>query len=172
MIRHPLPFISACLLLAGCSGRDLTDLQAYTDQVLARPAAPIEPIPEFKEVEPFVYVAGDRRDPFAPDKETQPLAGEPGDSGIAPDPARPREELEQFPLDSLRMVGTLEQANMRSALVKAPGGTLYRVDVGNYVGQNSGQITRIAEDRIEVNEIVADGSGYYRERQASIALKE
>jgi len=150
----------------------MADLQAYVDSVNSRPAAPIEPIPEFKEIEPFVYVPGDRRDPFSPDSESQPLAGEPGASGIAPDPTRPREELEQFPLDSLRMVGTLEQANMRSALVTAPVGTLHRVDVGNYLGQNSGQITRIAEDRIEVNEIVADGTGYYRRRQATIALSE
>lgn len=172
MIRSVAPSILCSLLLAGCIGNDMSDLQTYVETVKARPPVPIEPIPEFREITPFVYLAADRRDPFTPDDETKGQPLEPGASGIAPDPARPREELEQFPLDSLRMVGTLEQYETRSGLVTAPGGTLHRVTVGNYVGQNNGQIMHIAVDHIEVSEIVADGMGHYREREATIALRE
>lgn len=172
MIRSVLPSALFILLLAGCAGNDLSDLEAYVNTVNARPPAPIDPIPEFKEVTPFVYLPGDRRDPFTADAETKGQADESGESGLAPDPTRPREELEQFPLDSLRMVGTLEQYEARSGLVTAPGGTLHRVSVGNYVGQNNGQIMHIAEDHIEVTEVVGDGMGHYRERQATIALRE
>ncbi|MCG7971956.1 MAG: pilus assembly protein PilP [Candidatus Thiodiazotropha taylori] len=40
------------------------------------------------------------------------------------------------------------------------------------MGQNHGRIMLITEDRIELNEIVQDGSGGYIERQASLALAE
>lgn len=172
MIRSVAPAVLCTVLLGGCTGNDMQDLDIYVDSVKARPPAPIEPIPEFKEITPFVYLPGDRRDPFTPDNETKSQPVEPVTSGIAPDPTRPREELEQYPLDSLRMVGTLEQYETRSGLLTAPGGTLHRVNAGNYVGQNNGQIMQIAEDRIEVREIVADSMGQYRERQATIALRD
>jgi type IV pilus assembly protein PilP len=171
MTRSLLPPILGALLLAGCTG-DLSDLQSYTEAVKRRSPAPLEPIPEFKEIVPFVYQGGNRRDPFVPDAETKPLPAASAGSGIAPDPSRPREPLERFPLDAIRMVGTLEQYSIRAALVKAPDGTLHRVSVGNHLGQNSGKIIAIKDNRIEVSEIVGDGTGNYRERAGAIALSD
>jgi type IV pilus assembly protein PilP len=70
------------------------------------------------------------------------------------------------------MVGTLEQAEVMWALIRAKDKTIYRVKAGNYMGKNHGQITQITESKIELTEIVPDGRGGYRERQATLALKE
>ncbi len=172
-MTHPAAVAAlwGALLLGGCTSGDLSDLQGYVESVKQRPPSPLEPIPAFKEILPFVYQPGERRDPFVPDKETKPQPS-PVAGGLTPDPTRPREPLERFPLDEIRMVGTLEQHQVRAALVRAPDGILHRVGVGNYLGQNSGKIVGIKDNRIEIDEIVGDGAGNYRERQSTIALSE
>lgn len=172
MTRVLLAALLSAFLLVGCSEVDLSELKTYTEQVRRRPPAPLEPIPQFAETVPFVYQVAGRRDPFVPDEETKPQPPPIVGSGVTPDPTRPREPLERFPLDAIRMVGTLEQYQVRAALVTAPDGTLHRVGVGNYLGHNSGIIVGIRDNRIEVNEIVGDGAGNYRERQAAIALSD
>jgi len=172
MIRRAIVGLLPMVLLAGCAGEDLTDLHQYTQQIKAREPGQIEPLPEIKQIETYVYEAGERRNPFSlgdgamAEDPTKPT------SGIAPDPLRRKEELEQFPLDSIRMVGSLEQEETMWALVTSREGTLFRVQAGNYMGQNHGQITRVAEDRIELTEIVPDGATGWQERQASVALSE
>jgi type IV pilus assembly protein PilP len=159
-------------LLAGCAGEDLTDLQQYAQQIKAREPGQIEPLPEIKQIETFVYEAGDRRSPFSLGGGAMEEEASKPSNGIAPDPLRRKEELEQYPLDSIRMVGSLEQDDSLWALVVPRNGNLFRVQAGNYMGQNHGQITRISEDRIELTEIVPDGTTGWQERQASIALSE
>lgn len=158
-------------LLVGCMTSGMDDLVSFVDGVKKRPPGRIEPLPEVKQVETFIYMPGDRRNPF--EQEEQATAEEVGptaDNGISPDPFRRKEELEAFPLDTIRMVGTMNQGGTMWGLVMSSG-IIYRVKVGNYMGQNHGQIMRIVEDRIELTEIIADGKGGYRERRASMALK-
>ena len=158
------------LLLAGCGADPMGELQAHVREVKARPPTPIEPLPEIEAVEIFVYEPGDRRDPFTPDAQTVPDEPLVDDNGLAPDPNRPKEELESHPLDSLRMVGTLEQDATRWGLIRTNDGTLHRVKVGNYLGQNNGQITDISA--FHLNEIVSDAPGQWRERAATVALTQ
>lgn len=162
------------LLLSGCSGdQDMRDLESFVNEVKAREPSPIEPLPEIKQVETFAYAPADRRDPFrAGQEETSQEIPSEANAGIAPDPLRRKEELEQFPLDSLRMVGTLEQGQTIWGLIAGKDGTLFRVRPGNYMGQNHGQIVRIGEERIELTEIISDGQGGWQERQAAVALSE
>lgn len=163
--------VFAALALSGCGSGNMSDLEDYVASVKQRKPGPIEPLPEIKQVETFVFEPGDRRDPFVPD--TQGAEGEAAaGGGLAPDPLRRKEELEQYSLDSLKMVGTLEQDDTVWGLVETPEGTLYRVRPGNYVGQNNGQITRITEEEIELTEIISDGSNEWRERPAAIALSQ
>ena len=95
----------------------------------------------------------------------------PGNS-LAPDPLRRKEELEGFALDALRMVGTLEQNQTRWGLIRTPNGILHRVRVGNYLGMNNGQIINISDEAIQLTEIVSEGPGEWRERQATVALTQ
>lgn len=173
MIRHRYAWVLIPLLLSGCAGDDMRDLEAFVNQVKAREPTPIEPLPEIKQIETFAYVPSDRRDPFLPSQEDAQETEADTGSGIAPDPLRRKEELEQFPLDSLRMMGTLEQEQTTWGLVMVQkDGALFRVRPGNYMGQNHGQIIRIGEDRIELTEIVTDGQGGWQERKAEVALSE
>lgn len=174
-MRRPIQWIIlalAGLLLAGCADRGMQDLRQYVDEVKSRKAGRIEPLPEIKQVETFTYVAGGRRNPFIPLAQEQDDAVAAKVNGIAPDPNRRKEELENYPLDSLRMVGTLNQEEITWALIRTQENTIYRVRTGNYLGRNNGQITLVGESAVELTEIVPDGQGGYQERQASLALTE
>ncbi|MDD5579962.1 MAG: pilus assembly protein PilP [Methylobacter sp.] len=161
-------------LLAGCGNDDFSDLNRFISEVKARPKAPIEPLPEIKVIEPFIFKPEGLRDPFT--ALEQPEQNEQNDnstgSGIKPDTSRRKEDLEAYPLDGLRMVGTVTMQTNLWGLIKASDGTIYRVRVGNYMGKNYGKIIRIVSDKIELMEIVPDKPGYWREQQASLALTE
>ncbi len=173
MTRHLSLFVLLpSLLLGGCGDDEMSKLQDYVREIKARPPKPVDPLPEIKPVETFVYEPGDRRDPFVPDAQAMPPEPVVEDNGLAPNPNRRKEDLEQFPLDSLRMVGTLDQDNIRWGLIRNNEGILYRVKAGNYMGTNNGQITSIDETTIHVTEIVSDAPGRWRERPASLALTQ
>lgn len=166
--------LSLSTLVAACSGGQNDDLRQYTEEVRARQNTRVEPLPEFKPYETFLYQAGELRSPFRPSAGGTPddILTESRDNGVRPDSNRPREALEAFPLDTLRMVGTLDQGGQSWALVRANDGTIHRVQPGNYLGQNHGRIVNITEYEIELVEIVPDGLGGWIERQASLALSE
>jgi len=162
--------LAASLGLVGCAG-DMDDLDRYINEVKARPGGRIEPLPEITPYESFVYVA-DReglRSPFVPDTP-QTAAGQANTT--RPDRDRSREFLEQFPLDTLSMVGTLEMANTRYGLVQTQDGLIHRVVPGNYLGQNDGRIVAITDSEIRLIEIISDGIGGYLEREAAISLSD
>ena len=157
--------------LAGCGG-DMDDLDRYVNEVKARPGGRIEPLPEITPYEIFTYVA-DRenfRSPFVPDSP-QAAAGLVGNN-MRPDPDRSREFLEQFPLDTLRMVGTLALGEQNFGLIQTSDGLIHRVIPGNYMGQNDGRITTVDESEIQLVEIISDGIGGYLERDAAVGLSD
>jgi type IV pilus assembly protein PilP len=166
--------VALCMLslLAACGDDVNADLQQYIKTVKARKPGRIEPLPEIKQIETFVYVAGDRRSPFSPAQEAEQEQDAQEGNGLSPDFNRRKEELEQFPLDSIRMVGTVDLNDTMWGLVKTKDKTIYRVKVGNYMGQNHGQITNISEDKIELTEIVPKKPNGFMERQASVSLSE
>lgn len=160
---------SLLVSLAACGG-DMSDLDQYIQQVKARPAAPIEPIPEIKPYIRFIY-PGHELDPFD-ESILAPASIPDNDSGISPDPNRIPEFLENFPLDSLNMVGTLHQNGQLWALIRIPDGAVHRVRSGNYIGKNHGKILKIEETRVTLQEIVDDGLGGFKERNNAIALSD
>lgn len=160
----------AVLSLAACSGEPHGDLRQFVKDSENQPHGRIPPLPEVKPYEPFTYSAFDLIDPFKPRKIEPPRGAATG--GIAPDMNRRREPLEAYPLESLRMVGTLEQKKQMFALVRAPDNTLFRVRSGNYVGQNFGRIVGISESAIKLKEIVQDGTGNWEEKDQVLQLQE
>jgi type IV pilus assembly protein PilP len=167
----PIALAMLGLALGGCSG-DMDDLDEYINTVKARPGGRIEPLPEITPYEVFVYSADAAgfRSPFIPDSP-QTAAGVAG-NGIKPVSERSREFLEQFPLDTLRMVGTMSQGNTAYGLVQTSDGLIHRVVTGNYMGQNDGRITTINDSEIELIEIISDGIGGYVERDAAVGLAD
>jgi type IV pilus assembly protein PilP len=153
--------------IGGCSD-DTDQLRAQIAEIKSRPGGRIEPLPEVKPYETFAYPAADLRSPFEPGVP----ASASGPNAIRPDSSRPREFLEQFSLDTLRMVGTLKLQARVYGLVQTKDGLVHRVLPGNHLGQNDGRITAIEEGKISLIEIVPDGMGGFIERPAALALSD
>ena len=164
-------FIVAAFALGACGG-DMDDLDQYINSVKAKPGGRIDPLPEITPYEVFIYLADAEglRSPFVPDSP-QAAAGIAA-GGTRPDPERSREFLEQFPLDTLRMVGTLQLGETQFGLVQTSDGLIHRVVPGNYMGQNDGRIVVVSESEIELVEIISDGIGGYLEREAAVGLAD
>ena len=165
MKASPIAFL-AVALLAGCSSAD-TDLDDFITRTKQEQPAGVEPLPEVKPYESFFYTAQTLRSPFLPGG-----SGESSSPSVRPDSKRNREFLEQFSLDTLKMVGTLTMGGRRFGLVQTSDGIVHRVQPGNHLGQNEGRIAQIEDSKISVTEIVPDGLGGYMERGAQLALNE
>ncbi|MCO4810474.1 MAG: pilus assembly protein PilP [Gammaproteobacteria bacterium] len=169
VIKLGLAIVMA-LGLAAC-GADMDELDKYINDVKATPGGRIDPLPEITPYEGFEYVADQQgiRSPFVPDT---PQASGSAAGGTRPDPDRIREFLEDFPLDTLGMVGTLNIGETLYGLVQTSDGLIHRVVPGNYLGQNDGRITDISESEITLVEIISDGIGGYIERDAAVGLSD
>jgi len=165
--RPMLLLVVLAAALTACGG-DTEDLRAYVDEVKARPGKRIEPLPEIKPQETFAYDADSLRSPFVAESPAAVRGG----AGVRPNRDRSREFLEQFPLDTLSMVGTLDIEGRNYGLVQTSDGLVHRVQSGNHLGQNDGRIVSISSSKIELVEIIPDGLGGYLERPAAIELTD
>ena len=163
-------------LLSGC-GEGLGDLRQFVQQIRAKPPGRIEPIPEFQPYQNFEYTSHDLRDPFKLVDFRRPELNEEELSkltdGLRPEIDRVKEPLEDFPLDTLRLKGTIDdKEGIKWGLIFAPDNTIHRVIEGNYLGQNHGRIIAVSDQTIDLTEIVPDGLGNYIERSSAITLIE
>lgn len=156
--------------LSGCGSNEFEDLNRFVEESKQGLRGRVEALPELKQFEPFAYNAFDLPDPFKPRKlESVELVG----GGPVPDVNRRKEALEAFPLESLKMVGTIERRQVRHALIMTPDNNLYRVKVGNYMGQNFGVITAVSETGVTLKEVIQDpASGGWSERSSGLQLLE
>ena len=153
--------------LSGCGGGELDDLQNFVAETGKDMQGKIEPLPEVKVYEPFTYNAFDLPDPFKPRKLSTG-----GGGGVQPDLNRPKEPLEAFSLETLKMVGMLSRQGVIHAVIKTPDNAIYHVRKGNYVGQNFGLITQISDSEVSLREIVQDSAGDWSERISTLILQE
>jgi type IV pilus assembly protein PilP len=161
--------------IGGCGGGEEAELRVWMDDTRKTMRPTTQPVPEPKQFAPFAYEGKALIDPFDTSKMVLAAArqsqGRSSASAIKPDLDRRREVLEGYPLDQLKMVGTLRQAKSNVALVDVSGQT-HMVRVGNYVGQNFGLVTKITETELDLKEIVQDAAGEWVERQAKLELQE
>ena len=169
VLEHPLArlavFTVLAAMLAGCSGRD-ADLDRFIEATKKEAGGRVEPLPEVRPYEAFTYTDQDLRSPFVPGGSGSQNAG------LRPDSKRNREFLEQFSLDTLKMVGTLNLGANRYGLVATKDGRVHRVVVGEHMVTNDGKITDITPSKIALVEIIPDGLGGYIERPAALGLNE
>jgi type IV pilus assembly protein PilP len=174
-LRTLVAALLAGLLLAGCGSSDEEALRQWMSEQRAQTKPSVTPIPEPKRFVPQAYQQDGAVEPFSNQKLTQALrqaAAHPGNMAlIAPELNRRKEPLESFPLDAMSMVGSLNKAGQRVALVKVDN-LLYQVRTGGYLGQNYGKVTRISETEVTLREIVQDAAGEWIERAASLQLQE
>ncbi len=165
MIKRVMPLL-VLALAAGCSSKN-ADLDRFIKQTQAEQPGGVEPLPEIKPYEVYLYTAQSMRSPFVPGG-----SGGGGAPTLRPDDKRNREFLEAFALDTLKMVGTMKIGGKYYGLVRARDGLVHRVLPGNFLGQNEGRITKIEPTKISITEIISDGLGGYMERGAGLALDE
>lgn len=174
MIRTAWVFVP--LLIAGCGNGENEDIKKWMAEASKDMRGKVEKIDEPKRYEPFKYESDKLVDPFNATKVTAMAdAGkQPGSKnagGPRPDLSRPKEVLEAFSIENLRMVGAMQQKGVSYAIIKADS-ALHRVKVGNYIGQNYGKITKITETEVMVQEMIEDGSGEYVYRDSTLVLQE
>lgn len=167
MKRSALYILCACL--AACGGGEHDDLRQWMKDATKDMKGKVPPLPEIKPFPVIGYEAGDIVDPFKPAK-IEPEK-KPGGGGLQPDLNRRKEPLEAYPLESLKMVGTLMKDKMVHALIQADK-NIYQVKIGNYMGQNFGIVTNISESELVLRELVADSLGDYSERTSVLQLQE
>ena len=156
--RALLVGLASAMLLTACGGRDFADLDAFMAEKRARPGGIIAPIPTCKAYEAFSYSATTLRSPFDRPIEVREIAQLQAISAIKPDENRPKEFLEQFTFDSLRMVGSLERGQANWTLIKDPNGGVHRVSIGNFLGRHHGKVVEMTDTYVAVTEIVSDGT--------------
>lgn len=163
----------ACLFssLPGCGGGDFSDLQAFMDEVRARPKGAIEPLPKFLPYEAFTYGAASLRSPFQPPVKIDTVSRTKGAPEVRPDETRVKQFLEGFNIEVFEMVGTISNDGGFFALVSGAGG-VHRIKVGDYLGRNHGRVVAVDASKIDVVEIVPDGDQGWLERPRSLTLKE
>ncbi len=162
--------IGSITSITSCSTQSTADLDEFVRQTKSKHHGKVDPIPVFAPYEMFVYDPDQLRDPFKPQTVQQPVATE--YTGPRPEHGRQKEPLESFPLDSLKMVGLLQQKTQTWGLIRDPNGTIHRIQPGNYAGQNNGKIRNVDETAIDISELVADGLSGWVNRNAKLAMRE
>ena len=177
----PFSFLMLIILLNGCDNKEMTELKRYTETTLAKPGRPVEPLPPIKPFIRYLYTAEKEglRDPFEPfffgisGGESSETLEETGQDRYAQEIlTHNKEELEYFELDSLRMVGTLEESGKLWGIIRDQDGLIYKVSNGNYMGRNFGKVETINEGEIRLREIIQGPNGKWAERSAKLSLEE
>ena len=157
------------LFLPACGNETHSDLELFVKNSGKGLRGQVIPVPEVQPYSHFPYTAFEIPNPFKP---RQNKLAKSGGGGIQPDFSRRKEPLEKFSLESLKMVGSLEQDEKSFALIKAPDSTLHRVKQGGYLGQNFGLISDISESEVNLKEIVQDSTGDWSERISTLMLED
>jgi type IV pilus assembly protein PilP len=163
----------AAALLAGCGDGDVQEVRDWMKQVQRETVPKVKPLPEPKEFVPYAYNPGAAVEPFSEAKLLDEMArvAASNPNPLQPNANRPRELLENYPLDIMRMVGTLQKGGASYALVQIDA-QIHQVRAGQRIGQNHGLVTRISEGAIDIREVVQDATGDWVERKATIELAD
>lgn len=160
----------AMIALVGCGGDEHQDIQDWMRQQEQGMRGKIDPLPTVRPYTPTAYDASGLIEPFSPVK-AKIEGGARG--GAQPDLNRAREPLEDFPLETLKLVGIFQDKKRLIAQVLANGRS-YQVTVGNYIGQDFGRVVRIVtarnEERVVVKELIKDPDDQWVERESELFL--
>ncbi|HEX9687273.1 MAG TPA: pilus assembly protein PilP [Burkholderiales bacterium] len=170
MRRHLFIGALACVALVACSGEQHSDLRQFVRDSDNMPRGRIPPLPEVKPYEPFEYAAFDLLDPFVARKIEPPRSAK-RDPRLPPDDRR-KGPLEAFPLENLKMVGSLSQKQENFALIKTPDNNLYRVKMGDFMGQNFGRVIDITESAVKLKELIQDSGNDWKEEERLLLLQD
>lgn len=173
-LRIVVLLMSVTTVLTGCGDAGVPEVKQWMEEVRRQTPVRVQKLPEPKKFTPFIYAVKEEVDPFNAAKLSVALAKAQAISGVSklkPDLERRKEPLESYPLDTIKMVGTLQKPGFNYALLQVDK-VVFQAKVGNHVGQNFGRVTKITDTEVELVEIVRDASGEWVEREAKLELQE
>ncbi|MBC7686534.1 MAG: pilus assembly protein PilP [Bdellovibrionales bacterium] len=173
MIRHAVLPALCLALLSGCSDSDVAEINSWMADVKRDTKVSVKPLSEPKTFVPFAYGVREEPDPYDPNKLLAELARAAAttDNLLRPDMNRRKEFLEGFPVDTMKMVGTLNKGGVSWGLIQIDR-AVYQVKAGQRLGQNFGRVTGVAESAISIKETVQDAGGEWVDRDAKLELQE
>jgi type IV pilus assembly protein PilP len=174
-VLSSLAIVSILVHLVGCADNGSDDIVSWMAEQRSVAQPKIETIQPPASFTPQTYLWQEAVSPFSDSRIVSALRAESNVTAasrlLEAEMKRPREPLEEFPLDAFTMVGLLDQRGRRVALVRV-NGLLHQVRVGMRIGQNFGKITSISPNQIVLREIVQDAAGEWIERTATLQLQE
>lgn len=178
LLKYSFSFFmaSSLLFLSACDAVTKTSVDEWMLEQQKTIKPNTKPIPQPKNFIPKSYTAAGLTDPFDNQKLLEALRRMTAEATanvaiLASEKARKKEALEDYPLDSIAMVGTLNQNGVPMALVKV-NDLLYQVKVGSYLGQNYGRIKSIGDAEMVLREIVQDAAGEWIEKDTTLQIRE
>ena len=163
--------ISIILMVTACADNSLNDLNQFVSDTKQKYLGKVEALPAIMPYESYHYQTSEKRDPFKPSVSLiKSIALTRASNGIKPNTVRNKEDLEKYALETLIMVGVMNNNGQNWAIVKAPDSNIFRVKKGNYMGENNGKILRISESQIDLKEIISDGMNGWIERKNKLAI--
>lgn len=172
--------VGLCLLVSGlsaCGDAPEDELHQWMAEQRSQSQPRVKPLAAPTQFKPQNYEAAPGADPFAQQRLTAALkkataeTGQTNDALVKPELARRKDPLEEFPLDAMAYVGSLNQGGQPVALVSV-GKLLYQVRPGDHLGQNYGKVLKITDTEISLREIIQDAAGEWTERTAQLQLQE
>lgn len=159
------------LFLAACSNPGVDDLKSYVKDVHAKPRGVIEPLPVFEPYESFLYSSTSMRSPFSPPIEIEEDAPIALNKDVVPNFDRVKEHLEQYPIGSMKFVGSLQKEDGQLWALLSQGSAVHKIKEGYYLGHNHGKVLTITARKIQIIEVVSNGLGGWMERPRTLVLK-
>jgi type IV pilus assembly protein PilP len=156
-------------LAATTQASSFQDLSAWMAETRTEAAKePIEAIPIIQQAEGReTYDVVAEREPFARPDSAIP----PGGKLTKDPPQRKGEPLEYYRLEALHYVGRFQMGGSQFALIQTPEGSVLRVKIGNRVGDNYGEITKIEEAYLALEETVPVNDTTWAIREARLSLR-
>ncbi|WP_333005820.1 pilus assembly protein PilP [Vibrio coralliilyticus] len=109
------------------------------------------------------------RDPFALPQSISRVRTEKPLCQLNPNVAS-KGELAGYPLQQLRLAGTMGKEREHTALIELPSGNIIKSKLGHSIGVNKGTIISISSDVIHVREMVKDHQGCWTARSVRLAM--
>lgn len=166
----------SAVLLTACSAQHDSDLQQWAQERKALAKPRVQALQDPSTFKPQAYEGRQSLDPFNMLKLTQVLTREAelqagNNALLANERSRRKEELENYPLDSMAMVGSIRNQGQATALLRV-NQMIYQVKAGDHLGQNYGQVVQVDENSIKLREVVQDAMGNWVERITTLDLQE
>ncbi|HSP32095.1 MAG TPA: pilus assembly protein PilP [Halomonas sp.] len=172
-IASPLVLAAYVTVLTGCADANLAQLERTLADIRQSPGGQPPVMSVFlPDSHSLTYVYSDGRSPFLPPDVIDAGEMDRDDGALAPDQQRTPESLERFPLQELRLVGTMRMGGRQVAMIASPDGNVTSVKEGNYMGTDYGRIAGIIAQEIRVTERVFTQREGWQERHVSLTINE